>query len=446
MCILGIVQWNKPETMINNTSLCCRRQERLSRHLVTVFLIMILAGNLNVALTETVEICNGEESRLSCRQNEIIIMTSAEYGRMEVGRCIPKENDFMGCTNDILQLLDGWCSGHRECNIKVPTIDLEKENTDCLEVLKLYLKATYSCMRIDTSCRSDTPNVRITSEGIISSHLTDSKGCGTSRSPWIISASPGQTIQLTLTDFSANRRSSNLISCPFIYGYIQEKAIGINATICGGRDRQMALYTSKTNEVIMHILARNERNNGQFLIKYEVTGCPELSRPSHAWYKREGNDAVVGCESNDKEWHLTCHGNKWIGEVGNCSQPALSSNPVMPRHENLHFTPTVTMTAVAASALVLVVVAIVIGVVYIKKYRIRQETKFLTKTYSTIERNAEVSYRPITIDQSEGSHQMMSYPEHCTCATLQMRDHGKDTTMATSSLEKQSLYSSIKSA
>jgi len=74
-------------------------------------------------------------------------MTSAEYGRMEVGRCIPKENDFMGCTNDILQLLDGWCSGHRECNIKVPTIDLEKENTDCLEVLKLYLKATYSCMR-----------------------------------------------------------------------------------------------------------------------------------------------------------------------------------------------------------------------------------------------------------------------------------------------------------
>jgi len=51
MCILGIVQWNKPETMINNTSLCCRRQERLSRHLVTVFLIMILAGNLNVALT-----------------------------------------------------------------------------------------------------------------------------------------------------------------------------------------------------------------------------------------------------------------------------------------------------------------------------------------------------------------------------------------------------------
>ena len=73
-------------------------------------------------------------------------MTSAEYGRMEVGRCIPKDNDFMGCRNDVLRLLDSWCSGRRECNIKVPNIDLEKQNTECLEVLKLYLRATYTCI------------------------------------------------------------------------------------------------------------------------------------------------------------------------------------------------------------------------------------------------------------------------------------------------------------
>ena len=113
------------------------------------------------------------------------------------------------------------------------------------------------------------PNIRDITEGMISSQVTDNKGCGTSRSPWIISADPGQTIQLTLTDFSASKHSSNLISCPIVYGFIREKAIGINDTICGGKDREMALYTSKTNEVIVQILARNKRNNGQFLIKYQ---------------------------------------------------------------------------------------------------------------------------------------------------------------------------------
>ena len=51
-----------------------------------------------------------------------------------------------------------------------------------------------------------------------------------------------------------------------------------------------------------------------------VTGCPELSRPAHAWYKREGNEAVIGCENNDQEWRLTCTGNTWQGEVGNCTE------------------------------------------------------------------------------------------------------------------------------
>jgi len=51
-----------------------------------------------------------------------------------------------------------------------------------------------------------------------------------------------------------------------------------------------------------------------------VAGCTEFKRPDNAWYKREGNEAVIGCDNNDKEWHLTCIDNKWIGDVGNCSQ------------------------------------------------------------------------------------------------------------------------------
>ena len=52
---------------------------------------------------------------------------------------------------------------------------------------------------------------------------------------------------------------------------------------------------------------------------FSVKGCAEIRPPAHAWYKREDNEAVIGCENNDKEWRLTCIDNTWVGEVGNCT-------------------------------------------------------------------------------------------------------------------------------
>ncbi len=99
--------------------------------------------------------------------------------------------------------------------------------------------------------------------------MTDTKGCGGSNSVWIISADPGQTISLSLTDFSTNSQTSNLVSCPVVYGYIRERALGIDHNMCGGLRREGALYTSKTNSVEIQIRSRSERNNGQFILEYE---------------------------------------------------------------------------------------------------------------------------------------------------------------------------------
>ena len=90
-----------------------------------------------------------------------------------------------------------------------------------------------------------------------------------------------------------------------------------------------------------------------------------------------------------------------------------------------------------------------------------QETKRVGvhTTYATMDRNVQAYYRPVTLDQSANSgtgwdmplppdphDQMSSYPDPCTCATLQMRNHGDgDKTIGGASLERQSLYSSIKS-
>ena len=51
-----------------------------------------------------------------------------------------------------------------------------------------------------------------------------------------------------------------------------------------------------------------------------VSGCSDIVRPTHTWYKREENEAVIGCVNNDKEWRLMCIDNKWVGKVGNCTE------------------------------------------------------------------------------------------------------------------------------
>ncbi|KAK2139863.1 hypothetical protein LSH36_1584g00039, partial [Paralvinella palmiformis] len=295
-----------------------------------------------------------------------------------------------------------------------------------------------------------------------SSYIVHTKGCGLQRNPWIISANPGQTIQLNLIDFSTNPQSSNLVSCRSVYGFIIEKSLGINQTICGGRHREMALYTSKTNSIQIHLVKNNKENNGEFLIKYKVMGCSELTPPKHAWYKREGDEAVIGCQDNDKKWKVKCIGNVWIGEIGNCTKTVIEKVPMTTKKQNLAFTSVVIMASIIGGAVVLSVIAIVVGVVYVKKYRMHQETKRATlvhKTYSTLDRNIQAYYRPVTMDQSVDNRtlwdippssqpegQTMSSADQCTCATLQMRNNiDNDKRTEITSLERQSLYSSIKS-
>ena len=97
--------------------------------------------------SESREVCNLAEATIRCQRDEIIMMTSAEYGRKEVGRCITKHDEFMGCTNDALPLLDRWCSGRRECTVEVPNEDLEEMNRNCREILIKYLEFHYTCVK-----------------------------------------------------------------------------------------------------------------------------------------------------------------------------------------------------------------------------------------------------------------------------------------------------------
>ena len=51
-------------------------------------------------------------------------------------------------------------------------------------------------------------------------------------------------------------------------------------------------------------------------------GCADLLVPTFGWYKRDGDSAVIGCEHQDRTWHLKCNGSQWDGVVGNCKEPS----------------------------------------------------------------------------------------------------------------------------
>ena len=107
-------------------------------HILTCSCFNIISG--------VVEVCNTEDNRLSCSGDEIILMTSAEFGRMSVGRCITEADDFLGCSNNVLPLLDRWCSGRQECNFEGADDELDKANKNCMKILIKYLKFEYECI------------------------------------------------------------------------------------------------------------------------------------------------------------------------------------------------------------------------------------------------------------------------------------------------------------
>ena len=59
-----------------------------------------------------------------------------------------------------------------------------------------------------------------------------------------------------------------------------------------------------------------------------VYGCSDVNIPEGAWYKRDGDTAVVGCEKDDLTWPLHCEGTEWKGTVGSC--PVESKSPHFP--------------------------------------------------------------------------------------------------------------------
>ena len=134
----------------------------------------------------------------------------------------------------------------------------------------LYSHIHFTFIRLVISTCNTKKSTTLTDRtGYLSSYVTRTRGCGSASSPWIISASPGQIVHLELTDFSSSPDNSQIMSCRTVYGFILERALGINQTICGGVARQSPIYASKTNSIEIQFVRNGNRRETEFLIKYD---------------------------------------------------------------------------------------------------------------------------------------------------------------------------------
>lgn len=99
---------------------------------------------MNLASLYFTEYCLRDSFNPRCSPGKIINVQHAVYGRMNVGKCV-NENFFMGCTVNVQQILDRFCSGKGTCDIPVINTEIA-DAAHCLrKSLTAYLEAAYYC-------------------------------------------------------------------------------------------------------------------------------------------------------------------------------------------------------------------------------------------------------------------------------------------------------------
>ena len=91
------------------------------------------------------EYCESETFRPRCGDGEVIVMQSATYGRMRLGRCVTSDLGYLGCSSNVLAVTDTRCSGRRECQVRIPDPELDSTKP-CFKELKIYLSASFTCV------------------------------------------------------------------------------------------------------------------------------------------------------------------------------------------------------------------------------------------------------------------------------------------------------------
>ena len=89
------------------------------------------------------EYCDGEEFSASCASGATVNVTSAFYGRMQLGRCVCKDLGYVGCSEDVTETLNSRCTGQQLCEISIPDAGLENTSPCISEIDQVPLGQLY---------------------------------------------------------------------------------------------------------------------------------------------------------------------------------------------------------------------------------------------------------------------------------------------------------------
>ena len=123
------------------------------------------------------------------------------------------------------------------------------------------------------SCRSGLTQPMQSSSGTLSSLEASLSGCGSPSSPVRVEGDAGQRINISMLEFgnSGHGRGGAGHSCQ-PYGYILERRLGMNKTLCGRAGaRERTVYVSTTNsvEIVMTTRPSGTTDAPNFLLHYE---------------------------------------------------------------------------------------------------------------------------------------------------------------------------------
>ena len=127
-------------------------------------------------------------------------------------------------------------------------------------------------MRADSHRCSSSSFVELTEPtGLIASVASQETICGSYKAPWLLRAPPGQTIYITLLDYSVvpldvTASAPSGAMC-VAYASIREKGGARPVTLCGGREQEKIVYRSTTN--VVEIIVQGAGKQRFFLLKYQ---------------------------------------------------------------------------------------------------------------------------------------------------------------------------------
>ena len=94
------------------------------------------------------DICEVDIFNGTCPHGQMIIMTSAMYGRMSIGTCIRQHfSSHRNCDGDVLKIIDGICSGRQSCVVR--PIDPALVTVKKCPEHSAYLRLSYDCIRCE---------------------------------------------------------------------------------------------------------------------------------------------------------------------------------------------------------------------------------------------------------------------------------------------------------